>query len=92
MLLENQKEIAEIQNESHIVFDVFQSANSRKNSKYQVYSQYEMLAYHQKEYSDVVWSIMENCNVSKQLLVSESMSHMLTIAESAGLYFTYYQI
>src|SRR5438093_1308554 len=72
-----QKEIAGIQ-----------SATSRQNTKDQVYSQNEMLAYQQKESTARVASIMENTNLSKQQQVSEIMRQMLTQAQTAGQYFT----
>src|SRR6185312_6079539 len=78
---ETQKEIAGIQ-----------SANSRQNTKDQVYAQNEMLAYQQKESTARVASIMENTNLSKQQQVSEIMRQMLTQAQTAGQYFTNDQI
>src|SRR5207245_8319801 len=69
-----------------------QSATSRQNTKDQVYAQNEMLAYQQKEATARVASIMENTNLSKQQQVSEIMRQMLTQAQTAGQYFTNYQI
>src|SRR5207237_6588835 len=69
-----------------------QSANSRQNTKDQVYAQNEMLAYQQKESTARVASIMENTNLSKQQQVSEIMRQMLTQAQTAGQYFTNDQI
>src|SRR6266498_548956 len=46
---ENQKEIAEMQNETQKEIAGIQSATSRQNTKDQVYAQNEMLAYQQKE-------------------------------------------
>src|SRR5437868_13744861 len=45
----NQKEIAEMQNETQKEIAGIQSATSRQNTKDQVYAQNEMLAYQQKE-------------------------------------------
>src|SRR5207344_682248 len=73
MQLDNQKEIAEMQNEIAGI----QSATSRHNTKDQVYAQNEMLAYQQKESTARVASIMENTNLSKQQQVSEIMRQML---------------
>src|SRR5436309_11413062 len=47
--LDNQKEIAEMQNETQKEIAGIQSATSRQNTKDQVYAQNEMLAYQQKE-------------------------------------------
>src|SRR5215475_7858933 len=85
---ENQKEIAEMQNESQKEIAGIQSATSRQNTKDQVYAQNEMLAYQQKESTARVASIMENTNLSKQQQVSEIMRQMLTQAQTAGQYFT----
>src|SRR2546430_848924 len=71
MQLDNQKEIAEMQNETQKEIAGIQSATSRQNTKDQVYAQNEMLAYHQKESTARVASIMENTNLSKQQHVSE---------------------
>src|SRR5437763_3190958 len=49
MQLGNQKEIAEMQNETQKEIAGIQSATSRQNTKDQVYAQNEMLAYQQKE-------------------------------------------
>src|SRR4249919_383393 len=62
------------------------------NTKDQIYSQNEMLAYQQKESTARVASIMENTNLSKQQQVSEIMRQMLTQAQTAGQYFTNDQI
>src|SRR5262245_63646302 len=51
-----------------------------------------MLAYHQKESTAGVASIMENTNLSKQQQVSEIMRQMLTQAQTAGQYFPTDQI
>src|SRR5687767_5241502 len=66
MQLDNQKEIAEMQNETQKEIAGIQSATSRQNTKDQVYAQNEMLAYQQKESTARVASIMENTNLSKQ--------------------------
>src|SRR5437870_9047913 len=79
-LLDNQKEIAEMQNETQKEIAGIQSATSRQNTKDQVYAQNEMLAYQQKESTARVASIMENTNLSKQQQVSEIMRQMLTQA------------
>src|SRR5205823_10828454 len=71
MQLDNQKEIAEMQNETQKEIAGIQSATSRQNTKDQVYAQNEMLAYQQKESTARVASIMENTNLSKQQQVSE---------------------
>src|SRR5690606_41499418 len=76
-LLDNQKEIAEMQNETQKEIAGIQSATSRQNTKDQVYAQNEMLAYQQKESTARVASIMENTNLSKQQQVSEIMRQML---------------
>src|SRR5439155_519163 len=57
---DNQKEIAEMQNETQKEIAGIQSATSRQNTKDQVYAQNEMLAYQQKESTARVASIMEN--------------------------------
>src|SRR5256712_13527198 len=88
MLLDNQKEIAEMQNETQKEIDGIQTATSRQNTKDQVYAQNEMLAYQQKESTARVASIMENTNLSKQQQVSEIMRKMLTHAQQAGHDFT----
>src|SRR5436853_4285878 len=75
--LDNQKEIAEMQNETQKEIAGIQSATSRQNTKDQVYAQNEMLAYQQKESTARVASIMENTNLSKQQQVSEIMRQML---------------
>src|SRR5207248_1522620 len=62
---DNQKEIAEMQNETQKEIAGIQSATSRQNTKDQVYAQNEMLAYQQKESTARVASIMENTNLSK---------------------------
>src|SRR5205823_4768880 len=49
MQLDNQKEIAEMQNETQKEIAGIQSATSRQNTKDHVYSQNEMLAYQQNE-------------------------------------------
>src|SRR5438046_884477 len=85
---ENQKELAEMQNETQKEIAGIQSATSRQNTKDQVYAQNEMLAYQQKESTARVASIMENTNLSKQQQVSEIMRQMLTQAQTAGQYFT----
>src|SRR5690554_7555012 len=53
---------------------------------------FRSLAYQQKESTARVASIMENTNLSKQQQVSEIMRQMLTQAQTAGQYFTNYQI
>src|SRR5437016_11534342 len=80
--LDNQKEIAEMQNETQKEIAGIQSATSRQNTKDQVYAQNEMLAYQQKESTARVASIMENTNLSKQQQVSEIMRQMLTQAQT----------
>src|SRR5207249_6428486 len=80
-ILDNQKEIAEMQNETQKEIAGIQSATSRQNTKDQVYAQNEMLAYQQKESTARVASIMENTNLSKQQQVSEIMRQMLTQAQ-----------
>src|SRR6478735_3002572 len=89
---ENQKEIAEMQNETQKEISGIQSATSRQNTKDQVYAQNQMLPYQQKESTARVASIMENTNLSKQQQVSEIMRQMLTQAQTAGQYFTNDQI
>src|SRR5438105_14901922 len=81
-ILDNQKEIAEMQNETQKEIAGIQSATSRQNTKDQVYAQNEMLAYQQKESTARVASIMENTNLSKQQQVSEIMRQMLTQAQT----------
>src|SRR5438105_2894718 len=78
MPLDNQKEIAEMHNETKKEIAGIQSATSRQNTKDQVYAQNEMLAYQQNESTARVASIMENTNLSKQQQVSEIMRQMLT--------------
>src|SRR5256886_13905419 len=92
MQLDNQKEIAEMQNETQKEIAGIQSATSRQNTKDQVYAQNEMLAYQQKESTARVASIMENNNRSKQQQVSEIMRQMLTQAQTACQYFSNDQI
>src|SRR5439155_22882560 len=53
-ILDNQKEIAEMQNETQKEIAGIQSATSRQNTKDQVYAQNEMLAYQQKEWLKLV--------------------------------------
>src|SRR5438105_11097124 len=84
MQLDNQKEIAEMQNETQKEIAGIQSATSRQNTKDQVYAQNEMLAYQQKESTARVASIMENTNLSKQQQVSEIMRQMLTQDRKSG--------
>src|SRR5690242_21051621 len=86
MQLDNQKETAEMQNETQKEIAGIQSATSRQNTKDQVYAQNEMLAYQHKESTARVASIMENTNLSKQQQVSEIMRQMLTQAQTAGQY------
>src|SRR2546425_9641315 len=66
LLLEkkNQKEIAEMQNETKKEIAGIQSSTSRQNPKDQVYAQNEMLAYQQNESTARVASSMENTNLS----------------------------
>src|SRR5215212_3448068 len=92
MQRDNQKEIAKMQNGTQKEIAGIQSANSRQNTKDQVYAQNEMLAYQQKESTARVASIMENTNLSKQQQVSEIMRQMLTQTQTAGQYFTNDQI
>src|SRR5712692_7637323 len=89
---ENQKELAEMQNETQKEIAGIQSATSRQNTKDQVYAQNEMLAYQQKESTARVASIMEKTNLSRQQQVCEIRGHMLTQAQTAGQYFTNDQI
>src|SRR5215469_9492310 len=89
---ENQKEIAEMQNETQKEIAGIEPATSRQNTKDQVYAQNEMLAYQQKASTAPVASIMENTNLSKRQQVSEIMRQMLTQAQTAGQYFTNDQI
>src|SRR5256886_1738032 len=70
MQLDNQKEIAEMQNETQEEIAGIQSATSRQNTKDQVYAQNEMLAYQQKESTARVTTIMESTNLTKQQHVS----------------------
>src|SRR5258706_15515204 len=77
-----------MQNETQKEIAGIQSANSRQNTKDQVYAQNEMLAYQQKESTARVASIMENTNLSKHQQVSEIMRQMLTQAQTAGKDFT----
>src|SRR5207302_2966700 len=83
--LDNQKEIAEMQNETQKEIAGIQSATSRQNTKDQVYAQNEMLAYQQKESTARVASIMENTNLSKQQQVSEIMRQIDRKSGSAGM-------
>src|SRR5436305_14351355 len=92
MQLDNQKEIAEMQNETQKEIAGIQSSTSRQNTKDQVYAQYEMLAYQVNESTARVASIMENTNHAKQQQVCEIMRQMLTQAQTAGQYFTNDQI
>src|SRR5438132_5257488 len=92
MQLDNQKEIAEMQNETQKEIAGIQSATSRQNTKDQLYAQNEMLAYQQKESTARVASIMENTNLSKQQQVSEIMRQMITHAHTAGSSFSTDQI
>src|SRR2546429_9287043 len=92
MQLDNQKEIAEMQNETQKELAGIQSSTSSQNTKEQVYAQNEMLAYQQKESTARVASIMEITNLSKQQQVSEIMRQMLTQAQTAGQYVTNDQI
>src|SRR5437870_13327631 len=92
MQLDNQKEIAEMQNETQKEIAGSQSATSRQNTKDQVYAPNEMLAYQQNESTARVSSIMETSNLSKQQEVSEVMRQMLTQAQATGQYFTNDQI
>src|SRR5205809_366128 len=83
MQLDNQKEIAEMQNETQKEIAGIQSATSRQNTKDQVYAQNEMLAYQQKESTARVACIMENKNLTKQQKVSEIMRQMLNQSQAA---------
>src|SRR5262245_63083024 len=56
---DNQKEIAEMQNETQKEIAGIQSATSRQNTKDQVYAQNEMLAYQQKESTECQQSLFE---------------------------------
>src|SRR2546430_16837897 len=88
MQLDNQKEIAEMQNETKNEIAGIQSATSRQNTKDQVYAHDEMLAYQQKESTARVASIMENTNLYKQQQVSEIMRQMFILAKNAGHSYT----
>src|SRR5256714_14029652 len=88
MQLDNQKEIAEMQNETQKEIAGIQSATSRQNTKDQVYAQNEMLAYQQTESTARVTSIMDSTNLSKQQQVSEIMRQILTQAQTVGEYFS----
>src|SRR5688500_7214268 len=90
--VDNQKEAAEMQDETQKEIAGIESATSRQNTKDQVYAQNEMLAYQQEESTARVASIMENTNLPKQQQVSEIMRQMLTQAQTAGQYFTNDQI
>src|SRR5258708_3830175 len=90
MQLDNQKEIAEMQNETQKEIAGIQSATSRQNPKDQVYAQNEMIAYHKKESTARVASIMETTNLCKQQLVSEIMCQMLTQSQIAHHYFIFF--
>src|SRR2546423_12179959 len=92
MQLDNQKEIAEIQNETEKEIAGIQSATQRQNTKDQVCAQNEMLAYQQKETTGRVGSSMEDTKPSKQQQVSESMRQMRPQAQTAGQCFTKDQI
>src|SRR5260370_36941034 len=92
MQLDNQKEIADMQNETQKEIAGIQSATSRQNAKDQVYAQNEMLAYQQKYSTARAASIRENTNLSKQHQVTEIMRQMLTQAHTAGQYLTNDQI
>src|SRR6266446_6683089 len=89
---ENQKELTKMQLYNQKELAGIKSANSRQNTKDQVYAQDEMLAYQKNESTARVASIMENTNLSKQQQVSEIMRQMLTQAQTAGQYFTNDQI
>src|SRR5258707_13422079 len=84
MQLDNQKEIAEMQNETQKEIAGIQPATSRQNTKDQVYAQYEMLAYHQKQSTARVASIIERTNQPKQQQLSEIMHQLRTQAQTAG--------
>src|SRR2546421_280083 len=92
MQLDNQKEIAEMQNETQKEIAGIQSATSRQNKKDQVYAQHEMLAYQQKKSTARVAPIMQNTNLAKQQQVSDIMRQMLTQTQTDGQYFTNEQI
>src|SRR3546814_8555980 len=92
MQLDNQKESAEMQNETQKEIAGIQSATSRQNTRDQVYAQNEMHAYQQKESTARVASIMENTNIHKQQQVSEIMRQMLTQAQTSVQYYTNDQI
>src|SRR4051794_40879854 len=92
MQLDSQRELAEMQNETQQEIAGIQSATSRQNTKDQVYAQNQMPAYHQKESTARVASIMENTNLSGQRRVCEIMRQMLTQAQRGGQYCTNDQI
>src|SRR5437762_14246719 len=62
--LDNQKEIAEMQNETQKEIAGIHSSTSRQNTKEQVYAQNEMLAYQQKESTDLVASFIADANLA----------------------------
>src|SRR5256884_270988 len=90
--LDHPQKIAAMQNSTPKAIACIHSATSHQHTQDQVYAQNEMLAYKQKESSDLVACIMENTNLSKQQQVSEIMRQMFTQAETAGQYFTNDQI
>src|SRR2546426_923109 len=92
MQLDNQKEIAEMQNETQKEIAGIQSATSRQNTKEQEYAQNEMRAYQRKETTGRHESVRENTNLAKQQQVSEIMPQILTQAQTPGQYFTNEQI
>src|SRR5205809_856377 len=90
MQLDNQKEIAEMHNETQKEIAGIQSATSRQNTTDQVYAQNEMLAYQQKESTARVASVRENTDLSKQQQVSVIVRLMLKQAKGAGQYFFFF--
>src|SRR2546430_723121 len=71
MQMNNKKEFAEMQNETQKEIAGIQSANSRQNTKDQVYAKNEMLDYQQKESTAHVASIIENFIFLKKKQVPE---------------------
>src|SRR5204862_917366 len=92
MKIVNRSGMCGMHSETEKVIAGNQAANSRENTKDQVYAQNEMLVYQQKESTPRVACILENTNLSKQQQVSEIMRQMLTQAQTAGQYFTNDQI
>src|SRR5256884_264318 len=90
-MLRSEEHTSELQSRLHLVCRLLLE-KKKKNTTPQVSAQHEMLAFHQKESTARVASIMEHTNLSKQQQVSEIMLQMLTQAQTAGQYFTNDQI